>query len=94
MPTVNIKNGHVYEFAKALSERTGRSMTSVIEAALEQPLADLQQVQLARRAYRASGHPARLDFGDCFSSALAMDKREPLLFKGDDFNHTDVLVAS
>lgn len=56
------------------------------------------QVRLARLAYRrygrGSGHPARLNFGDCFSYALAMDKREPLLFKGDDFSRTDVLVAS
>lgn len=41
MPTLNIKNQHVYELAKTLSERTGRSMTSVIETALERQLADL-----------------------------------------------------
>lgn len=56
------------------------------------------QARLARAAYRrygrGTGHPARLNFGDCFSYALAMDKREPLLFKGDDFSRTDVLVAS
>ncbi len=56
------------------------------------------QAALARAAHRqfgrGSGHPARLNLGDCFSYALAMDKREPLLFKGDDFARTDVLVAS
>ena len=41
MPTLNIKNQRVYELAKVLSERTGRSMTSVIEAALERQLADM-----------------------------------------------------
>ncbi len=55
------------------------------------------QARLARFAYRrygrGTGHPARLNFGDCFSYALAMDKREPLLFKGDDFARTDVLIA-
>ncbi|NWH07643.1 MAG: type II toxin-antitoxin system VapC family toxin [Alphaproteobacteria bacterium] len=55
------------------------------------------QARLARDAYRFfgkhSGHPARLNFGDCFSYALAKDKREPLLFKGDDFLHTDVTPA-
>ncbi|MET3803573.1 ribonuclease VapC [Nakamurella sp. UYEF19] len=55
------------------------------------------QARLARTAYRrygrGSGHPARLNFGDCFSYALAVDKREPLLFKGNDFSQTDVLVA-
>ena len=52
---------------------------------------------IAREAYRVfgkgSGHRARLNFGDCFSYALATDMNEPLLFKGDDFNHTDVRVA-
>lgn len=55
------------------------------------------QARLARQAYRdfgkGSGHPARLNFGDCFSYALAKDCGEPLLFKGDDFMHTDVARA-
>ena len=38
-------------------------------------------------------HPARLNFGDCFSYALARSLGEPLLFKGDDFARTDVLPA-
>jgi len=53
--------------------------------------------KIARQAYRdygkGSGHPANLNFGDCFSYALARDKREPILFKGDDFNHTDLRPA-
>ena len=52
------------------------------------------QARIARRAYRdfgrGSGHRARLNYGDCFSYALAIDTDEPLLFKGDDFAHTDV----
>jgi len=55
------------------------------------------QAQIARQAYRdygkGSGHRAQLNFGDCFSYALARVKREPLLFKGDDFIHTDVRPA-
>jgi ribonuclease VapC len=55
------------------------------------------QAHIARRAYRdygkGSGHPASLNFGDCFSYALARDKREPLLYKGDDFVHTDLRSA-
>jgi ribonuclease VapC len=55
------------------------------------------QAKIARQAYRdfgkASGHPARLNFGDCFAYALAIDADEPLLFKGDDFTYTDVRVA-
>lgn len=49
----------------------------------------------AHRLYgRGSGHPARLNFGDCFSYALAISRDEPLLFTGDDFVHTDVRVAA
>lgn len=55
-----------------------------------------EQAHLARRAYRAygrgSGYPARLNLGDCFAYALAKDKDEALLFKGEDFGHTDVEV--
>jgi ribonuclease VapC len=57
----------------------------------------LEQARIARQAYRdygkRSGHPASLNFGDCFSYALARDKREPMLFKGDDFIHTDIRSA-
>lgn len=55
-----------------------------------------EQARLAREAYRDFGkgrHRAGLNLGDCFSYALAKDKREPLLFKGDDFRRTDVEVA-
>jgi ribonuclease VapC len=55
------------------------------------------QARIAREAYRdfgkGSGHPASLNFGDCFSYALAKATGEPLLFKGDDFQHTDVASA-
>lgn len=55
------------------------------------------QARIARQAYRdfgkSSGHPAKLNFGDCFSYALAKAKSEPLLFKGKDFSHTDVKPA-
>lgn len=57
------------------------------------PVTD-DQVRIARQAFRdygrGSGHPARLNCGDCFSYALARQRREPLLFVGDDFTHTDV----
>ena len=49
------------------------------------------QARRARQAYRDfgkhSGHPAQLNFGDCFAYALAMESGEPLLYKGDDFAH-------
>ena len=57
----------------------------------------LEQARLAREAYRdfgkGSGHPAKLNFGDCFAYALAKATGEPLLFKGDDFIHTDISSA-
>lgn len=46
-----------------------------------------------RRYGRGSGSPARLSFGDCFAYALSATSGEPLLFKGVDFTHTDVLSA-
>jgi ribonuclease VapC len=55
------------------------------------------QARLARQAYadfgKASGHPAGLNFGDCLSYALALDLREPLLWKGNDFGHTGIPSA-
>jgi len=54
------------------------------------------QAELARQAYRDFGrgrHKAGLNFGDCFAYALAKELDEPLLFKGDDFRHTDIDAA-
>lgn len=42
---------------------------------------------------RGSGNPAKLNFGDCFAYALAKTRNLPLLFKGDDFTHTDIVPA-
>ncbi len=50
-----------------------------------------EQAKIARQAYRnfgkGSGHKAQLNFGDCFAYALAMERGEELLYKGDDFVH-------
>ena len=75
----------------------------VISGRFDQLLAELdaeirdvtaRQARLARDAYRSygkgSGHPARLNYGDCFAYALATETRTPLLFKGADFSHTGV----
>ena len=58
---------------------------------------DLPQALLARRAwvrYGKGNSPAGLNFGDCFSYALASTLDRPLLFKGGDFTRTDVRVAA
>ena len=55
-----------------------------------------EQAQTARHAWRRFGkgnHPAGLNFGDCFAYALAEAAREPLLFKGRDFELTDIPAA-
>ena len=56
-----------------------------------------EQARIGRDAYRdfgkGSGHPAQLNFGDCFAYALAKAVGEPLLFVGGDFAHTDVRPA-
>jgi ribonuclease VapC len=67
------------------------------EAAIAIENVDLEQVTIARQAYRdfgkRSGHPAQLNYGDCFAYALARCRGEPLLFKGDDFARTDIASA-
>jgi ribonuclease VapC len=75
-----------------------RRFDELIEAAqiVIEPVTEAQ-ARIARQAYRdfgkTSGHPAKLNFGDCFSYALAKSKGEPLLFKGQDFSRTDVKSA-
>jgi ribonuclease VapC len=58
---------------------------------------DQAQADIARDAYRlfgrGSGHPAGLNFGDCFAYALAAATGEALLYQGEDFSHTDVTPA-
>ncbi len=55
------------------------------------------QAHLARAACRTygigTGHPARLNFGDCFAYALSKETGEPLLFKGGGFGLTDIVPA-
>lgn len=55
------------------------------------------QVAIARAAHvqygKGSGHPAQLNFGDCFAYALAKAIDVPLLYKGDDFGRTDIASA-
>lgn len=75
-----------------------RRFDELIEVAeLRVEAVTLDQARIARDAYRdfgkGSGHKAGLNFGDCFAYALAKTTGEALLFKGDDFGHTDVTPA-
>ena len=76
----------------------------VLSARFDELAAEIEVVPMtrdhanaARQAYRdygrGTGHPARLNLGDCFAYALARTSGEPLLFKGNDFVHTDLLPA-
>jgi ribonuclease VapC len=65
-------------------------------AQLEVVPTDSEQIEIARiawRKYRKGRHLAGLNFGDCFAYALAKVMDEPLLFKGNDFIHTDLSPA-
>jgi ribonuclease VapC len=66
----------------------------VVRASLEIVPFDAEQADIARSAWRKYGkgrHPAGLNYGDCFSYALAKVTGEPLLSKGTDFAKTDVV---
>jgi ribonuclease VapC len=65
-------------------------------AAVDRVSVDVDQADAARIAYRRYGrgrHRAGLNYDDCFSYALAKVSGQPLLFKGDDFTHTDIGVV-
>ena len=66
------------------------------DAAIEVAPFTAEQAALAREGWRRFGkgrHPAGLNLGDCFAYALAQERGEPLLFKGEDFALTDVRRA-
>jgi ribonuclease VapC len=90
------------ETAIVLDKRKDPARTARLDDLIEDLKIEIEpftpaQAKIARQAYRdygkGSGHPANLNFGDCFSYALAREKREPILFKGDDFVHTDLRAA-
>ncbi len=69
----------------------------LVRAQLQIVPIDAELADLARSAWRKYGkgrHPAGLNFGDCFSYALAKSSGEPLLAKGTDFARTDALIHS
>ena len=79
-------------------ESAMRELNRFVEFVRLVPVAfGIEHFGLARRAYRdygkGSGHPAGLNYGDCFAYALARFLNVPLLFKGDDFPRTDVVPA-
>ena len=79
-------------------EAAGREFDLFLhQAGFEVVPADTEQVEIARVAWRKYGrgrHRAGLNFDDCFAYALAKVLDEPILFKGDDFSHTDLTPAA
>jgi ribonuclease VapC len=67
------------------------SVTNIKVVPWTQPLALI--AQSAFRAFGKGRHPAKLNFGDCMSYALAKSLDCPLLYKGDDFAQTDIVSA-
>ena len=78
-----------------IASRRFDELVDVAELQVEPVTRD--QARIARDAYRdfgkGSGHKADLNFGDCFAYALAKSTGEALLFKGNDFSHTDITPA-
>jgi ribonuclease VapC len=97
--TIRLSAASFVELAVVIDGRRDPVLSGALDAYLTAaeievvPLT-VQQARIAREAYqrfgRGSGHPARLNMGDCFSYALAHDLGEPLLFKGRDFALTDI----
>lgn len=75
----------------ALNELTQKTALQILPV-------DINQARIGHDAYRqygrGTGHPANLNFGDCFAYALSRATGDRLLFKGDDFIHTDVAAAA
>jgi ribonuclease VapC len=100
--TCLISTGTLVECHQVLGGRLGAAGVALVDDFLAdnaiRPIAvdrdHVDAAAIARLTYgRGTGHPARLNFGDCFSYALAKTRAIPLLFKGDDFIHTDVISA-
>ena len=97
-----VSSGNVIEAGIVMIVRQGPAGRADLIALLDQggfgiePVT-AEQADIALEAYRrygkGRGHAAGLNYGDCFAYALAKATGEPLLFKGDDFAHTDIEPA-
>ena len=96
-----VSAGTVMEASLVLLGRFGERGELQLDALLralkaEMIAVDADQVAIARDAARTFGrgrHQAALNFGDCFSYALAHSRGQPLLYVGDDFSRTDVIAV-
>jgi ribonuclease VapC len=102
-PQVNISAATYLEASIVIDSRNNPVLSRSLDTLLDDLAVTIEpvtgeQAVVARQAYRDFGkgrqHPAQLNFGDCFSYALASTTGQPLLFKGKDFSHTDVRFAA
>lgn len=97
-----ITAANLFETAMVVLSRQGPDAERDLRVLVEQFGMDVASVddelawaaQAAWRRFGKGRHPAGLNFGDCFSYALAKSLGVPLLFKGDDFSQTDVGIAT
>jgi len=98
-PARRLSAASYVELAAVIDGRRDPVLSNALKASLRASDIEVlpftvEQARIARVAYqqfgRGSGHPARLNMGDCFAYALARDLGEPLLFKGSDFALTDI----
>jgi len=82
------------DIARACSEKFDvyKGSINLITMPIDQTITRIAMDALTRYG-KGSGHPAKLNMADCFSYASAKAFHSPLLFKGDDFIHTDVIRA-
>ena len=100
-PTRLISAASVLEAAIVLESRFGDAATRELDLLIQRlPIEirpidgdQLEWARFASHAYGRGRHPAKLNFGDCFSYALAKATGEPLLYKGEDFSQTDIAAG-
>ena len=99
--SLQISAASVLELSIVIGSRYGDKALKAVDHWLETSNIEIvvvtrDQVEVAREGFRRFGkgrHPAGLNFGDCFSYALAKILGEPLLFCGNDFSRTDLRAA-
>ncbi len=97
-----ISAANLFETFAVVDRRNDQDAIRLVEESLERfslivESVTFEHVLVARGAWnrfgKGSGHPAGLNFGDCFAYALASVRDEPLLYIGHDFIHTDIAAA-
>ena len=100
---VRISAANLLETRIVLFGRSGENAVRALDAFLHRSGVTVVEVSprtadvafdAYRRYGRGTGHPAKLNYGDCFAYALAKQSGAPLLFKGGDFTHTDIPAAT